>query len=95
VRREDKGYILTLVVEHGKDKKGNPNMQRFTFKGEPAEGGLVFQDANYTLTVKDGKVTGGRTGKVVSTVALERKPALNESRSGPASETKPPTPGPK
>jgi hypothetical protein len=86
VSRSEKEYVLTLVVVHGKDKKGNPNLQRFTLKGQPAKEGLVFQDANYTITVTDGKLTGGRTGKVTAVVNLERKPE---------SETKPPTPAAK
>jgi hypothetical protein len=86
VQHSEKDYVLTLLVEHGKDKQGKPKMQKFTFKGQPAEKGLLFKDDNYTITVADGKITGGRKGKVIATVSLERKPA---------SGTKPPTPGTK
>ena len=86
VSRSEKEYVLTLAVEHGKDKKGNPNLQRFTLKGQPAKDGLLFQDAKYSITVADGKMTGSHTGKVTAAVTLERKPA---------SETKTPTPSAK
>ena len=74
VRRPEKEYILTMDVEHGKDKQGNPKKQRFTLKGEAANDRLTFQDANYTIIVTGGKASGGRTGRVVAAVKLERKP---------------------
>ena len=75
VTRAENEYVLALRVEHGKTKEGKPNMQKFTFKGQPEKDGLLFKDANYSITVADGKITGGRTGKVIAKVALERKSA--------------------
>ena len=81
--RAENEYVMTLLVEHGKTKEGKPNMQKFTFKGQPEKDGLLFKDANYTITVADGKITGGRTGKVIANVALERKPASETKPSNP------------
>jgi hypothetical protein len=74
VERGPKDYTLTLLIAHGKDKQGNPLTNRITLPGERQGSLLSFRNENYSLTLANGKLTGGRTGKMAAIVELQRKP---------------------
>ena len=56
-------------------EKGNPKKERILLKAERQDNRLLFRNENYLVTLENGKLTGGRTGRMVATVELKRKTA--------------------
>jgi len=75
IDRADRGYLFTMVVDHGKDKQGKPQKERITLKGEHRAGTLTLRNEHYSIAVAKGEAIGSRTGRMEAEVKLKRKTA--------------------
>ncbi len=75
IARTKDGFVLSMLIDHDKDKDGKPKKERITLKGERHGDVLAFGDGNYTIRAGGDEVTGSRTGRMAAEIKLRRKPS--------------------
>lgn len=72
VCRSEEGYVLTMDVDHGKDKAGALKKDRIRLQGRRQGDKLSFVNENYSIDVEGGKAFGRRSGRMVAQIELAR-----------------------
>jgi hypothetical protein len=83
VERAGDGYRLTMLVDHGKDKQGNPRIDKFVLEGIAKEGTVRFAKAPWTITLSRGEATGKYAGRMVGDVKMKLKTDAPSGGSAP------------